>query len=182
MGDATPLGARGVRGARGARATPSARAYTAVKDPDRTKFVYRDRLWQGADLAALGVASFGHVNGVHVQNLDTWETYGAAIDRGELPLGRAYRPSADERLIRETILQLKQRRDPARLLRREVRRRRPRAIRRRLASTQATTATSREFSADRVALTREGLLRVDMLLHRFFLSSTAGAIHVEQVI
>ena len=47
-------------------------AYTAVKDPSRTRFVYRDRLWQGADLAGLGVASFGHVNGVHMQNLDSW--------------------------------------------------------------------------------------------------------------
>ena len=46
-----------------------------MKDPARTKFVYRDRLWQGADLVGLGVASFGHVNGVHMQNLDTWETY-----------------------------------------------------------------------------------------------------------
>ena len=39
-------------------------AYTAVKDPARTRFVYRDQLWQGADLAGLGVASFGHINGV----------------------------------------------------------------------------------------------------------------------
>ena len=46
-------------------------AYTAVRDPERTKFIYRDRLWQGADLAGLGVASFGHINGVHMQNLDT---------------------------------------------------------------------------------------------------------------
>ena len=42
-----------------------------------------------------------------MQNLDTWETYAAAIGRGELPLGRAYRPTPDERLIREVILQLK---------------------------------------------------------------------------
>src|SRR6185295_9973696 len=82
-------------------------AYTAVKNPATTKFVYRDRLWQGADLVALGVASFGHVNGVHMQNLDSLETYAAAIERGALPLSRAYRPNADERLIRETILQLK---------------------------------------------------------------------------
>jgi len=34
-------------------------AYTAVKDPGRTHFIYRDRLWQGADLAGLGVASSG---------------------------------------------------------------------------------------------------------------------------
>ena len=78
-------------------------AYTAVRDPATTKFVYRDRLWQGADLVGLGVASFGHVNGVHMQNLDTWETYSAAIERDEIPLGRAYRPTdrgADDPRVR----------------------------------------------------------------------------------
>ena len=58
-------------------------------------------------MAGLGVASFGHVNGVHMQNLDTWETYSAAIERGEIPLSRAYRPTDEERLIRELVLQLK---------------------------------------------------------------------------
>ena len=82
-------------------------AYTAVKDPSVATFVYRDSLWEGADLVGLGVASFGHVNGVHLQNVDTWEKYSAAIEAGELPLGRAYRPNTDERLIREFILQLK---------------------------------------------------------------------------
>src|SRR6185295_17624263 len=82
-------------------------AYTAVKDPARTRFVYTDRLWQGADMAGLGVASFGHVNGVHMQNLDSWETYSAAVERGEIPLSRAYRPTDEERLIRELVLQLK---------------------------------------------------------------------------
>src|SRR5262249_46666289 len=82
-------------------------AYTLVKDPARTRFVYTDRLWQGADMAGLGVASFGHINGVHVQNEDTWESYSAAIERGELPLSRAYRPTPEERLIRELVLQLK---------------------------------------------------------------------------
>ena len=82
-------------------------AYTAVKDPARTRFVYRDRLWQGADLAGLGVASFGHVNGVHMQNLDSWAAYAEAIQAGRLPLNRAYRPTDEERLIRELVLQLK---------------------------------------------------------------------------
>ena len=36
---------------------------TAVRDPAKTKFVYRDELWQGADLLGLGVASFSHVAG-----------------------------------------------------------------------------------------------------------------------
>src|SRR5687768_9661321 len=63
-------------------------AYTAVRDGSKTRFLYRDRLWEGADLVGLGVASFGHVNGVHMQNLDTWETYSAAIAADRLPLGR----------------------------------------------------------------------------------------------
>ncbi len=143
-------------------------AYTAVRNPDRTTFVYRDRLWQGADLAAIGVASFGHVNGVHLQNLDTWETYGAAIDRGELPLSRAYRPSPDERLIRETILQLKRGSiRPAYFAAKfgaDVRARFSDAW----ASIRSDGYLS-EFSDDRISLTPDGLLRVDMLLHRFFL-------------
>ncbi|HXT68962.1 MAG TPA: coproporphyrinogen-III oxidase family protein [Vicinamibacterales bacterium] len=143
-------------------------AYTAVKNRDRTKFVYRDRLWQGADLAAIGVASFGHINGVHMQNLDTWETYGAAIDRGELPLGRAYTPTDDERLIRETILQLK---------RGSIRPSYFAAkfgadVRSRFADAWASIKNDgylAEFTDDRIALTPDGLLRVDMLLQRFFL-------------
>jgi len=68
-------------------------AYTAVKNPERTRFIYTDRLWQGADMVGLGVASFGHINGVHIQNLDTWETYSEAVRRGDVPLSRAYRPT-----------------------------------------------------------------------------------------
>lgn len=54
-----------------------------------------------------GVASFGHVNGVHLQNVDTWEQYLSLLDRGELPLGRALPVKPEELLIREMILQLK---------------------------------------------------------------------------
>src|SRR5262245_37680173 len=50
-------------------------AYTMVKDKSRTKFVYRDSLWHGADMFGTGVASFGHVNDVHIQNVDQWEQY-----------------------------------------------------------------------------------------------------------
>ena len=82
-------------------------AYTAVKNPSRTRFVYTDRLWQGADMAGLGVASFGHINGVHMQNMDTWETYSEAVGGGAIPLRRAYRPTHEERMIRELVLQLK---------------------------------------------------------------------------
>ncbi|MBI4264039.1 MAG: coproporphyrinogen III oxidase family protein [Acidobacteria bacterium] len=148
-------------------------AYTAVKAPSRTRFVYRDRLWQGADMVGLGVASFGHVNGVHVQNLDTWEAYRDAIRHGRIPLSRAYRPTGEERMIRELVLQLKlgsvrpayfhdkyrvdildRFREPLHAL--------------------AAEGYVAEATADRVSLTREGLLRVDALLPRFFLREHIG--------
>src|SRR5438270_741225 len=82
-------------------------AYTLVKDRRRTRFVYRDSLWHGADMLGTGVASFGHVGGVHVQNVDTWEQYVERLDHGELPLGRALPVEPRQLLIREMILQLK---------------------------------------------------------------------------
>ena len=143
-------------------------AYTAVKDPARTRFVYRDQLWQGADLAGLGVASFGHINGVHMQNYDTWETYSAAIDGGNIPLNRAYRPTDEERLIRELVLQLKKG-----------------SIRPKYFSAKygvnilerfgdqfrslAAEGYLTEKSDEVVSISRQALLRVDVLLPRFFL-------------
>jgi oxygen-independent coproporphyrinogen-3 oxidase len=148
-------------------------AYTAVKDPSRTRFVYRDRLWQGADLVGLGVASFGHVNGVHMQNFDQWEPYRAAVRRGEIPLNRAYRPTDEERMIRELVLQLKRGsirpayfRDKYAV---DVRAR----FREPLASLAAEHYLE-ESGPDRVALSREGLLRADVLLRRFFLPQHSG--------
>jgi oxygen-independent coproporphyrinogen III oxidase len=148
-------------------------AYTAVRDPARARFVYRDRLWQGADLVGLGVASFGHVNGVHVQNLDQWDPYREAVERGALPLNRAYRPTEEERLIRELVLQLKRGSvRPAYFLEKygvDVRERfRP--------QTESLSADGflAESSEERLALTREGLLRADVLLHRFFLPQHAA--------
>jgi oxygen-independent coproporphyrinogen-3 oxidase len=148
-------------------------AYTAVKNPAKTKFVYRDRLWEGADLLGLGVASFGHINGVHVQNLDTWPKYQAAIEAGEVPLGRAYRPSEEERLIREFVLQLKRGSNtPAYFAQKygvDVFQRFAGAI-----HSLREDGYLAEATADRIALTREGLMRVDVLLPRFFLPEHAG--------
>src|SRR5205807_9767745 len=74
----------------------------------RMEFVYRDSLWHGADMFGTGVASFGHVGGVHLQNEDRWEEYvGRLLERGELPLHRALPITDRQRLIREMILQLK---------------------------------------------------------------------------
>jgi oxygen-independent coproporphyrinogen-3 oxidase len=82
-------------------------AYTVVKNKEKTLFIYRDALWHGADMFGTGVASFGHLNGAHVQNVDTWEAYIQHLEQGELPLGRAFPTTPRDRLIREMILQLK---------------------------------------------------------------------------
>jgi len=82
-------------------------AYTVVKDRARCRFVYRDSLWHGADMFGTGVASFGHLSGVHVQNEDTWEQYVGKLQSGELPLHRALPVSKSDLLTRELILQLK---------------------------------------------------------------------------
>ena len=148
-------------------------AYTAVRDPEKTKFVYRDRLWQGADLAALGVASFGHVNGVHLQNLDKWETYAAAIEAGDIPLGRAYRPTDEERMIREFVLQLKKGALKPSYFREKYN---VNPLERFSEGLQAVRDKGylADANDERIALTRDGLMRVDVLLPNFFLPAHAG--------
>jgi oxygen-independent coproporphyrinogen-3 oxidase len=82
-------------------------AYTVVKDPNMVNFSYRDNLWHGADLLATGIASFGHANGVHYQNLADLEKYLGTVESGQLPLGRGFVPSKHQQLVREMILLLK---------------------------------------------------------------------------
>ena len=148
-------------------------AYTAVRDRRRTSFVYRDRLWQGADLVGLGVAPFGHVNGVHVQNLDTWEAYATWVERGELPLARAYRPTHEERAIREFVLQLKRGSVRPGYFREKYR---VDVLDRYKSEVSALRAEGylRQADAEALTLTREGLLKVDVLLPRFFLPEHRG--------
>jgi oxygen-independent coproporphyrinogen-3 oxidase len=148
-------------------------AYTAVRNPAKTSFLYRDRLWQGADLVGLGVASFGHINRVHVQNVDTWEKYSAAIEQGTLPLGRAYRPTDEERMIREFVLQLKRGSvTPAYFSEKYGV-----DVLHRFRDALAALRTSGHLAAadaDRITLTRDALLRVDVLLRHFFLPQHLG--------
>ncbi|MFT7485820.1 MAG: oxygen-independent coproporphyrinogen-3 oxidase [Candidatus Paceibacteria bacterium] len=81
-------------------------AYTASRGDD-TQFVYRDALWQGADMLGLGVSSFSHLGGIHFQNEHSFTPYVERVESGELPLARAYGLNAEELMIREFILQLK---------------------------------------------------------------------------
>ena len=81
-------------------------AYTAARGDDAS-FLYRDGLWHGADLLGVGVASFSHVGGVHFQNAHDFDPYIETVESGQLPIHRAMQLDADQRLIREFILQLK---------------------------------------------------------------------------
>jgi oxygen-independent coproporphyrinogen-3 oxidase len=147
-------------------------AYTMVKDKRRTKFVYRDSLWHGADMFGTGVASFGHVSGVHVQNVDQWEDYVDRLDRGELPLNRALPVQPRESLIREMILQLKTGRLDAPYFRRKF------GVSILDEFAEAFGRLEREgqldVKCDSAEMTRPGLLQVDRLLPVFFLPEHRG--------
>jgi oxygen-independent coproporphyrinogen III oxidase len=82
-------------------------AYTMVKHPEGVNFSYRDNLWRGSDLLATGIASFGHVSGVHYQNHPEWEQYCGTLEAGGLPLNRGLKITSHQRLVREMILQFK---------------------------------------------------------------------------
>jgi oxygen-independent coproporphyrinogen-3 oxidase len=147
-------------------------AYTVVKDPSKVNFSYRDNLWQGADLLATGIASFGHASGVHYQNLADLEQYLGKIEAGELPLGRGFVPTDHQQLVREMILLLKRGHLDAGYFRQKF----------------GTEIVGQwrdqwdgyvkdgyvEIDGDSIRLTTEGLLRVDGLLPAFFEAEHQG--------
>lgn len=146
-------------------------AYTLVKKrPGKetsSRFAYRDSLWHGSDLLGTGIASFGHLGGIHFQNKASWNEYLETVEASELPLNRAFKTSADERLTRELILQMKLGRvdleyfrqkfdvDPLSTYRDAFER---------LAGREML-AVGRD---DQVVLSRQGLLQVDTLLPEFY--------------
>ena len=140
-------------------------AYTMVKK-QQTQFVYRSALWEGSDMMSIGVSSFGHMSGVHVQNSPDWDEYFRMVGEGKLPVTRAFATTIQQRLTREVILQLKLGR-----------------IRRSYFSDKFGVDILEQFAGplntldndgfldicgDLVKLTPEGLLRVDSLLPAFY--------------
>jgi oxygen-independent coproporphyrinogen-3 oxidase len=95
------------------------------------------------------------------------------VKRGEIPWNRAYRPTHEERMIRELVLQLKRGSIRPAYFREKydvdvlARFREP------IASLVRDGYVT-EAGPESLALSREGLLRADMLLKRFFLPQHVG--------
>ncbi len=85
----------------------TASAYTLATTKKPCRFIYTDALWHGGDMIGLGVSSFSHFGGVNFQNAHRIEEYLRVLDTDELQLWRAIRLTPQQRLIREMILQLK---------------------------------------------------------------------------
>ena len=142
-------------------------AYTAVRDPQAFRFLYRDYLWKGADMVSLGLSSFGHFRGTHYQNEKDFGPYAERLASGELPIFRALGMTEEEKLIREVILQMK----TGRLDRNYFREKFATDILARFAGPLANLGAAGyvTIAGDYVLLNRDGLLRVDELLAEFFL-------------
>jgi len=137
-----------------------------VKTPETDRFIYRDNLFRGSDLLAVGVSSFGHFQGVHYQNLDQIEDYMETVQSGQLPINRALKPTAHQLLIRELILQMKE----GHLNAGEFREKFGVEIREEFSTAFANQEQAGYLTTegDEITLTRKGLLQVDSLLTEYF--------------
>jgi oxygen-independent coproporphyrinogen III oxidase len=148
-------------------------AYTAVRDPERSRFLYRDLLWTGADMIGLGVASFSHIGGTHFQNESDFGPYLARLQQGTLPIYRALTPTREELMIRELILQMKL----GRVYQAYFEDKFGVDIRQRFAGSlrELRDRGLAVLDADGLRLNRHGLLQVDRLLYEFFLPEHRNA-------
>jgi oxygen-independent coproporphyrinogen-3 oxidase len=137
-----------------------------IRNPATDHFIYRDNVWRGCDLIATGVSSFGHFQGVHYQNLDRIEDYMETVNRGELPINRALRPSRHQLLIRELVLLMKEGHLSVQWFRDrfgvDILDEFADAFRNQQAAGYLTV------QGDDIQLTRRGLLQVDSLLPEYF--------------
>jgi oxygen-independent coproporphyrinogen-3 oxidase len=142
-------------------------AYCAVRDPAKSRFMYQDAQYRGTDLLGIGVSSFSYLSGFHQQNQTQLGTYMDSLSAGELPLSRAYELEPGERLVREFVLQLKLGQVDVAALRSSYgidpieRFSEP--------LEKFRSAGWLEIEPDRVALTRDGLLRADRMIPEFYL-------------
>lgn len=147
-------------------------AYTAVRDPVAHRFVYQDEQYSDADLLGIGASSFSSVGEVQHQNRAALSAYLESMREGELPLWRGRRLGAEERAVREMVLQWKL----GRIDRVAFRRRHGTDPVERFAAPlgQLVDAGMAEITDDAIHLTRQGLLHADRLLPAFYLPEHRG--------
>ena len=114
----------------------------------------------------MGVSSFGHFQGVHYQNLDKIEDYMECVSKGELPVNRSLKPTRQQTLIREFVLQMKEGRLAAQPFRDKFGIDVLEEFKTALANQQAAGYLNVE--GDEIVLTRKGLLQADSLLPEYF--------------
>ena len=127
-------------------------------------------------MVSLGVASFGHLGGIHYQNLTHIDQYCTAIEKGESTVRRALMTTDEERFLRELILQWK------------LGRVRPSYFKEKFGVDlsdrygeilkQWKEEGDLVVSGEELSLTREALLRVDSMLHQLFLPQHRDARYV----
>ncbi|MHC5002368.1 MAG: coproporphyrinogen-III oxidase family protein [Planctomycetota bacterium] len=147
-------------------------AYTAIASRD-VQFLYRDALWTGADMLGIGVASFSHLGGIHLQNEHDFDPYVERASGGDIPIHRSLAIDEEEKLIREFVLQLKLGRLGSAYFKEKFG---VDVIERFRAPLEEYERTGfLELAGDEIRLTRHGLLQVDRLLPAFFLDRHRGA-------
>lgn len=141
--------------------------YTAVRDPARATFIYRDSLWSGADMVGLGVSAFSHIGGTHYQNEKHLESHAARLDAGELPIQRGFVMTETERLVRAVVLSLKKGHLDAAAFRERFGVDISARFREPMDALISLGLASQ--NGDSFRLTRDALLQVDRILPAFFL-------------
>ena len=113
---------------------------------------------------------------VHYQNTSSWDAYLEALERGSFPIDRALATSSRERLIRETILQLKLGHLDPSYFRDKF------GVELTDEFGSAFTKLERErlatVDSDTIRLTPRGLLQVDALLPEFYEPENRGVAYV----
>lgn len=146
-----------------------ASAYAAVRDPSRHLFQYQRHLWRGGDMIGLGASSFSYFGGVHYQNDARTDAYANAVREGRLPIYRGRGLSRDERIVREFVLQLKWGRVDAAPFQDKYGVKLAEMFAEPLRDLAAAGLLVDPDDDRAVVLSREGLLRVDELIPRFYL-------------
>jgi oxygen-independent coproporphyrinogen-3 oxidase len=106
------------------------------------------------------------LNGVHYQNQHEFQAYVDALNAGRLPVYRALQPTAEERYLREFMLQLKLGTVSAARFQSKFGTNPRQQFARPLATLQEWGFLT--GAGDQIGVTRAGLLQIDRLLHEFF--------------